>query len=715
MVPAADLGGDTARRPPRRLIGPLALVVFAAVALSVVVGVVLARQSDLRHQHQQRMSLIGVLDEFRAVMAEFAVRHAKVIAQNHGNTLDARLADRLAPVSTGRYRYDAAYVVGADGRLIAAYPRDAVELPTGIHPLVESISRTKPADAASATSARTDFVVIDDRIAVATAAALGSASGATLVTVATLDPRLADVLERTSGVEALRFDTGPAHGGRDVLSLMNGQGRIVGWMAWPTQSPTVTAATRMAPLLGVVGLCFAGFVALAIRQIRRSSRDLADREAEAIRTAGEDSLTGLPNRRRVLEELDNALAMRARDGVVAFAFLDLDGFKDVNESLGHQAGDQLLVFVAERLAVATRGAGFLGRLGSDEFALVVRADDALAAAQTAHDAIAAMTHPFWIGGQALQIGLTVGFAHAPRDGASRDDLTRRADLALRVAKRQSRGRATGFEPAMEAELHDRHFVNRELRRTLAEGGLDVHYQPIVAADGQRIVGVEALLRWKHPTRGDIPPATFVPIAEQAGLMPKLGEFVLERALTDALRWKDTFIAVNLSPVQMRDRQIADQVAAIIRDTGIDPARVVLEITEGVLIDNPDDAHRRLEQLRAIGVRIALDDFGSGYSSLSYLRRFPIDKLKIDKEFVSSLGRSGNGGVIIQAIITLGRALGLSVLCEGIETEEQRILLRLAGCDEMQGFLFARPGPARIIDRLLNIPDEPRLRRAGIDG
>jgi diguanylate cyclase (GGDEF)-like protein len=701
------MGGDTVRRPPRRLIGPLALVVFATVALSVVVGVVLARQSDLRHQQQQRMSLIGVLDEFRAVLAEFAVRHAKVLTHNFGNPLDAR----LVPPSAGRYRYDAAYVVGADGRLIAAYPRDAVELPAGVHPLVESVSRIKPVDAASAASARTDFVVFDDRIAVASAAALENASGATLVTVVTLEPRLVDVLERTSGVEALRFDTGPVQGGRDVLSLMDSQGRIVGWMGWLAQSPTVTAATRMAPLLGVVGCCFAGFVGLAIRQIRRSNRDLADREAEAIRTAGEDSLTGLPNRRRVLEELDNALAMRSGDGVVAFAFLDLDGFKDVNETLGHQAGDQLLVFVAERLAVTTRGVGFLGRLGSDEFALVVRADDALAAAQSAHDAIAAMAHPFWIGGQALQIGLTVGFAHAPRDGTNRDDLTRRADLALRVAKRQSRGRATGFQPSMEAELHDRHFVNRELRRTLAEGGLDVHYQPIVAADGQRVVGVEALLRWKHPTRGDIPPATFVPIAEQAGLMPKLGEFVLERALTDALRWKDTFIAVNLSPVQMRDRQIVEQVAAIMRDTGIDPARVVLEVTEGVLIDNPDEAHRRLEQLRALGVRIALDDFGSGYSSLSYLRRFPIDKLKIDKEFVSSLGRSGNGGVIIQAIIALGRALGLSVLCEGIETEEQRILLRLAGCDEMQGFLFARPGPARVIDRLLDVADEPRWRRA----
>jgi diguanylate cyclase (GGDEF)-like protein len=715
MAPAADIGGDKARRPSRRLIGLLALVVFAAVALCVVVGVVLARQSDLRHQQQQRMSLIGVADEFRSVVAEFTARHAAEIAHDFGTALDARIADRLVPVGADRYHHDAAYVIGADGRLIATYPRGVVEIPAGLQHLINPEFRNKPGAAANLVRARTDFIVVDDRLAVAAAAAIGSVPDATLVTVVTLDPRLVDVLERTSGVEALRFDTDPVHSGRDVLSLMDSQGRIVGWMAWTAQSPTLTAVTRMAPLLLVVGLCFAGFVALAIRQVRRSGRELADREAEAIRTAGEDALTGLPNRRHVLEELDRALSLRPRDGVVCFAFLDLDGFKDVNEALGHQAGDQLLVFVAERLAAATRGAGFLGRLGSDEFALVVRAEDALAAAQTTHDAIAAMTHPFWIGGQALQIGLTVGLAHAPRDGVSRDDLTRRADLALRTAKRHSRGRAIGFEPAMEAELHDRRFVNRELRRTLAEGGLDVHYQPIVAADGQRVVGVEALLRWKHPTRGDIPPAVFVPIAEQAGLMPKLGEFVLKRALTDALRWKDTYIAVNLSPVQMRDRLIAEQVAAIVRETGVDPGRVVLEVTEGVLIDNPDDAHRRLEQLRALGVRIALDDFGSGYSSLSYLRRFPIDKLKIDKEFVSSLGRSGNGGVIIQAIIALGRALGLSVLCEGVETEEQRILLRLAGCDEMQGFLFARPGPARAVDRLLGLHDDARPRRAGADG
>jgi diguanylate cyclase (GGDEF)-like protein len=399
---------------------------------------------------------------------------------------------------------------------------------------------------------------------------------------------------------------------------------------------------------------------------------------------------------------------------VCFAFLDVDGFKDVNEALGHQAGDQLLVSIAERLRSATAGSGTLGRLGGDEFAIVVQVADAAAAVQTANAAIKAMVQPFWIAGQPLQVGLTVGLAQAPLHGESRDDLTRRADLALRSAKRHARGRTIAFEPLMEMELQDRRFVNSELRRTLAEGGFDVHYQPIVAADGQRIVGVEALLRWKHPIRGDIPPMTFVPVAEQSGLMPKLGEFVLRRALQDALRWNDVFIAVNLSPVQVRDRNLVDLIGSVIKETGIAPERVVMEITEGVLIDNPEEAQARLESLRALGIKIALDDFGSGYSSLSYLRRFPIDKLKIDKEFVAPLGRSANGGVIIQAIMALGRALGLTVLCEGVETEEQRILLRLAGCDEMQGFLFARPGPAQGIDRLIaqgaDGADAVRMRR-----
>jgi EAL domain-containing protein (putative c-di-GMP-specific phosphodiesterase class I) len=257
-----------------------------------------------------------------------------------------------------------------------------------------------------------------------------------------------------------------------------------------------------------------------------------------------------------------------------------------------------------------------------------------------------------------------------------------------------------FEPTMEADLQERRFIERELRRALEEKALDLHYQPIVSAEGSRTVGVEALLRWNHPTRGNIPPMDFVPIAERTGIMPKLGEFVLRRALKDAMRWPELYVAINLSPVQVRSRALVPLVSSLLRETGVEPSRVVLEITEGVLMDDPEAMKTRLEELRGLGVRIALDDFGSGFSSLSYLQRFPFDKLKIDRGFVAPLGRFENSAVIIQAIVALGRALGLSVLVEGVETEEQRVLLRLAGCDEMQGYLFARPAPRDSIDRLL---------------
>ena len=711
MTPLAASRRAKPRKSTRRLVLPFALIIVAALALCAALAFMLAHQSDVRHQHQQRASLMGVIDEFRTVFAELTARRGNEIAAAMTSTGPAAdLAARLVPSGVVRYRHDAAYLLRAEGRVLAAFPADAKEIPSALARFVDLDAVHAAASPASVEerTVRSDFVLLDDRPALATISPLRSvpnSGGSTavpvaLVTTASLEPHLIGVLEKASGVEALRFDSEPAGGDREVQSLIDRQGRIVGWLGWRAQYPMLDMVTRLSPLLALMACGFFGFAALAVRQVRRATSDLTASEAEALRIANEDPLTGMPNRRKVLQTLDRALAARRDGKLVCFAFLDLDGFKDVNEALGHQAGDELLVSVAERLQSAIAGAGTIGRLGGDEFAVVVQVDTPAAGTQIANTAIKAMTRPFWIAGQALQVGLTVGLAHAPLHGENRDELTRRADLALRAAKRHTRGRTVVFEPAMEEELHDRRFVNRELRRTLAEGGLDVHYQPIVAADGQRIVGVEALLRWQHPQRGDIPPAVFVPVAEQTGLMPKLGEFVMRRALKDALRWKDVYIAVNLSPVQVRDRTLVDLVSAVLAETGIEPGRVVMEVTEGVLIENPDEAQARLEALRALGVRIALDDFGSGYSSLSYLRRFPIDKLKIDKEFVAPLGRSANGGVIIQAIMALGRALGLTVLCEGVETEEQRILLRLAGCDEMQGFLFARPGPPQGIDRLM---------------
>ena len=299
-----------------------------------------------------------------------------------------------------------------------------------------------------------------------------------------------------------------------------------------------------------------------------------------------------------------------------------------------------------------------------------------------------------------QITASMGIAEAPEDGTSGEEIARRAGLALRAAKREGRGTARRFEPQIETDYAERRFLLHELQSAIALQAFEVEYQPMVAAEGGAMIGVEALLRWTHPTRGPIAPSVFIPLAEQSGLMSQLGEIVLRRALTDGARWPDLSMAVNLSPLQIRDRWLVDLVAAIMAETGIAPSRVVLEVTEGVLIDNPQEAQTRLEALRALGVRLALDDFGTGYSSLNYLQKFPFDRLKIDRAFVASLGSSGNTGAIIQSIVTLGHALGMKVLAEGVENDEQRVLLRLAGCDEMQGYLFARPGPAAEIDKAL---------------
>jgi diguanylate cyclase (GGDEF)-like protein len=527
--------------------------------------------------------------------------------------------------------------------------------------------------------------------------ARGAARDSVLVTLTPLDDAVIESLERASGARALQFEAEPSRRDAELQSQLDRSGRIVGWFSWDARHPMMEALGGLWPLQAVGGIGLLGFAALSIYQVGRTERGLRASKVYAQKIAYEDSLTGLPNRCKTFELLDAALAARTADQVVAFGFLDLDGFKDVNAQLGHESGDHLLAAVAGRLRAVLPAEAIIGRIGGDEFAVIMTVEEPSAAIDAAGAGVRELSRPFWIAGQAVQIGASIGLSESPRDGHTRDDLVRRADLALRTAKQRGRGRVVGFDRGIEQEMSERRFIERELPRAMAEDKLDVHYQPIVAGDGLRIIGVEALARWTHPTRGNIPPSVFVSVAEQTGMMAQLGKFVLRRALADARRWEDLFVAVNLSPVQMRDRALVDLVSTVIGETGIASSRVVLEITEGVLIENPEEAKQRLKQLRALGVRIALDDFGSGYSSLSYLRRLPIDKLKIDKEFVAPLGRSSNGGVIVQAIIALGHALGLSVLAEGVETEEQRVLLRIAGCDEMQGFLFARPLPREEID------------------
>ncbi len=514
-----------------------------------------------------------------------------------------------------------------------------------------------------------------------------------------IDPRFVHMVEQSAGLKGLKFETEPGLSEREMQPVMDAHGRIAGFFTWDKTYPMTLAMNRLMPVIAGIAVVLVGFAGFSLWQLRRARRELNASEEQAARAADVDKLTGLPNHAKTLELLDLSLAERAGGDVTTFALIELDGMADVNAHLGVLGADELIVAVAKRLAEALPAQAVCGRIGSDEFALTLTADSGVDAEAVIRAALETIARPHWID-TVVRVSAHAGFAQAPRHATTRGELTRRAELALRAAAKKGPGAVVAFELAIDTVSTDQKFIQRELPRALAAHELELHYQPIVAGNGGRVVGVEALLRWTHATRGAIGPATFIPVAEQMGLMDTLGAFVLRRALNEAKRWPDLYVAVNLSPLQVRDASIVDLVRTALTESGVMPSRLMLEITEGVLIDNPEEMLKRIEDLHALGVRIALDDFGSGYSNLGYLQRFPLDKLKIDRSFVAALGASANGGVIIQAIVALGRALGLSVLVEGVETEQQRVLLRLAGCDEMQGYLFARPAPAKAIDRLL---------------
>jgi predicted signal transduction protein with EAL and GGDEF domain len=517
------------------------------------------------------------------------------------------------------------------------------------------------------------------------------------------DLRLIRLVEQSVGLKKVSFETVPADGdNRDMQPVVNADGRILGFLTWQPDKPMTETMNRLAPF--IVGAIFGllGFAGVALWQLRRTRRALAQSESDARRVAEQDPLTGLPTRTKLIELLDAAMIERQRGAT--FALLELDGLDAIAETYGQSSADEIVGLVGGRLRELLPQDVVCGRSGDHSFGFFwLGGHDA---ASLIRGTIYAATRPHWID-SIVRITAHAGFAHSGADAADRAELLRRAELALHAAQKSGAGAVVAFEQAIDAAASEQQFIRRELPRALNAKVLDVHYQPIVTSAGGEMVGVEALLRWTHKERGPISPARFVPIAEQMGLMEELGGFVLRRALRDAAKWPDVYVSVNLSPLQVRDRGIVDVVRRALDESGVVPSRLMLEITEGVLIDNPEEVLKRIEQLRAIGVRIALDDFGSGYSSLGYLQRFPFDKLKIDRSFVSTLGRSPNAAVIIQAIVALGRALGVTVVVEGVETEEQRVLLRLAGCDEMQGFLFARPNTAAVIGGLIESRDKAK--------
>ncbi|QEE42973.1 MULTISPECIES: EAL domain-containing protein [unclassified Methylobacterium] len=419
-------------------------------------------------------------------------------------------------------------------------------------------------------------------------------------------------------------------------------------------------------------------------------------EARADELARLDPLTGLPNRLLLRERLAEALArLQRNEEACALLLIDLDRFKPVNDTLGHPIGDALLAKVADRLRSTVRPTDTVARIGGDEFIILqtgIRgAADAQALARRLVDLIG---RTYMVEGHLLTIGASVGVALAPADGTSADKLLKNADLALYRAKLDGRGTYRFFEPEMDARMQARRRLELDMRQALARREFQLHYQPQLQLDDDRLIGCEALIRWKHPERGMISPLDFIPLAEEIGLIVPIGEWVIRQACRDAMTWPTGMsVAVNVSPAQFKSDRLVETIISALASSGLSAKRLEVEITEGVLLQESERTLQTLHRLRELGVRVSMDDFGTGYSSLSYLRSFPFDKIKIDRSFVKDLSGKPDGDAIIRAIAGLGKSLGMTTVAEGVETPEQMQRIRDEGCTDVQGYLISRPIPA----------------------
>ena len=446
-------------------------------------------------------------------------------------------------------------------------------------------------------------------------------------------------------------------------------------------------------------LILIGIVLIAL--LNRHNRLLGRAHQELHVLAHQDALTGLPNRVVLREKLEQALAgMRPQGRTVSVSYLDLDHFKDVNDSFGHETGDELLKAVADRLrACIPPGEGqvrnLISRFGGDEFAILqtgIRRPEESAA--LASRVVQALQEPFSVNGQEIFIGTSIGIALAQRHMNS-SQILKNADMALYHAKADGRGTFRFFEPEMDAQLQARRVLEVDLRKAIGNGEFELFYQPQINIEANEIGGFEALLRWHHPERGLVPPAEFIPVIEDTGLISPLGDWIIEEACREAASWpRDINVAVNLSPIQFRNRGLVQSVIRALAVSGLAPHRLELEITESVLLQDSETTVSTLHQLRRLGVRIAMDDFGTGYSSLSYLRSFPFDKIKIDQSFVREMSQRTDCLAIVQSVASLGASLGMPTVAEGIETEDQLRQIQAAGCTDAQGYYFGRPKPAR---------------------
>ena len=601
------------------------------------------------------------------------------------------------------------------GRPVATDAFDSVR--SRVLPLARELRRKrapeklKNLEVAMLSPGASDITVVNGRPAIVSVKPIVSDTGEIVqrlgseslhVSIRYLDGTFIQKLRQQYLFDGSRFAWSDERGAQETAVPLIGRSGPVGYIVWKPFAPGAAVAWDLRPALAAALLAIGLMLTLLMQRLRRRTLELQASEAHAQHMALHDALTGLPNRALFDRRLEQALAGARDASSVALLYLDLDRFKQVNDSHGHPAGDELIREVGRRLSVALRDGDFVARMGGDEFAIIQTNIGRTAEIELLCMRIVEMlAQPFEVSGGQCFVGISIGVAVAQHDGIDRVELTRKADIALYVAKKSGRGRYAFFAEEMDHFLQERTAIERDLRAALAAGDqFHVLYQPVYASRTGSLNCIEALVRWQHPTRGSLAPSQFIDIAEDTGLIEPLGEWVLATACRRALDWPVERLAVNVSSIQLRNPHFATTVRSILAATGFPAERLELEITESCFIDNPEQCRPTIALLRAAGIRIALDDFGTGYSSLSHLREFDVDRIKIDSSFVGAILPGAGGSAIIQAIVDLARASKLDVTAEGVETTDQLRFLSKVGCDELQGFLMSSPIEAEEMARLL---------------
>lgn len=717
----------------------LALVLLASVAIALVVGfawLAASTADEAAIERQKNFVRLGLAEEIANVAREqesVTIWDDAVIFARDGDQL--WMAENLGEWMFTYYGHDRAYVLDERGALVHAM-RDGETIDPPVFAGDDQLARELRDELRSAIAAAGDdpdavigevsvtrVLMLDGRPAIVAARAIVPSSDRLTVEpgaeyahllVQFIDGEPLQRIAERYLLENLHFVAG---GGATLASVAvtASDGSVIGRISWVPDLRGSALVKRIAPAFAASLLLFAGIAVVLVRILRRASRALQESEGRARHSALHDALTGLPNRAMFEVRLADAMqTVRAGQGQVAVLYLDLDRFKNVNDTLGHRAGDELVRQTARRLCEGVEGKGTVARVGGDEFAILLSAPDAAESAKAlAAQMVESIMMPYCLDKDhpedQVHVGVSIGVAFAPEAATEGSDLVRKADIALYEAKKRGRGCFQVFAEGMDDVLKQRRMVEADLREALAGGeGLQLHYQPLYANGGRRMIGAEALLRWDHPVHGALAPDFVVSIAEESGLMLALGDWVLREACKMAAATDVPWIAVNVSPTQLRDDGFARRVLAIIATQGIRPGQIQIEVTETVLMADPVVAEAALRELRAAGVRIALDDFGTGYSSMSYLRQYSIDKLKIDRSFIRGLD-DADGHAMVAAIVDMAHALKLDVTAEGVETAQQRDALFTLGCNEMQGYLFSKPLSAREFISTVASPKAAPLR------